>query len=86
MKLKITTDKTIIMEGIQSCTEISPWDNRQIDGKYTFEEEPKLKYFDIVINGNHKTLAVNGSVELIEIPVTENSVQTWDKKIEEKVK
>lgn len=80
MKLKITTDREIKMDGIESCTKIDTWDNRPIDYAYSYEENPTFNYFDLVINGEHKTLAVNGKVELIDIPVQENSVQIWDKK------
>lgn len=78
-KLRITTDKIIIMDGIEGCDEISPWDNRPIDYKYSFEENPKYRYYDIMMNGEHKTIAVNGKVELIENPMEENIIDTWDK-------
>lgn len=80
LKLRITTNKTIIMDGIEGCNEISPWDDRPIDYKYSFEENPKYQYYDIIIKEENKTLAVNGSVQLIDIPVTETVLQIWDKK------
>lgn len=73
-------DYTIEMVEVESCEEIIEWDNRLIDYAYSYEENPKYRYFDIVLSGEHKTLAVNGKVELTETPVVENSIQVWNKK------
>jgi hypothetical protein len=81
MKLKITTDKTFRMYGIDSITPLQSIDGRQVDYRYSdpADTNPVYNYFEIAMNGNTKVLAVSGKVEQWEIPDTAQKVDEWEK-------
>jgi len=81
MILRITLDREITMDEIQSCTKITAPVDGKADYKYSTpgEIDPKYAYFQIQINGKEKILAVAGKVELYNVPVTETLTDTWDK-------
>lgn len=81
MKLKITTDKTFWMDGITAITKLENLNGKQIDYQYSdpAEENPEFNYFEVVINGSTKVLAVAGKVEQWEIPDTSNKIEEWNK-------
>lgn len=81
LRLKITTNKTFILDEITSMTKLLNLGGRNIDMKYSDpgDSEPKFNYFELLINGVPKVLAVSGKVEQWEIPETETKVTEWEK-------
>lgn len=82
MKLKITTDKTFWMDGITAVTKLENADGKQVDYQYSdpAEENPEYNYFEIVIKGTEKVLAVAGKVEQYDIPDTAQKITEWEKR------
>jgi len=80
-KLKITTDREFSMEGIESCTEIGSLDGKKIDYAYGDVSQNDYRYFEVEMSGITKIVAIAGDVELIEVPIVENIIQTYDKKV-----
>ena len=81
MILKITLDREIKIYDVQSCTKITAPTDGKADIKYSTPGEinPKYSYFRIAIDGKEKILAVAGKVVLMNIPVQENIINTWEK-------
>lgn len=82
-KLKMTVGtKVYYMDNVESCTETTDISDRQVHWKFhdPLDPEPKFSYFDVLMNEAIKLLAVAGKVELIEVPVQENILSTWEEK------
>ncbi len=81
LRLKITTDKTFVMDEVESITQLTDLGNKKIDYAYSAidDDNPKYNYFEIQVNGMKKILAVSGKVEQWEVPETEQKINTWDK-------
>lgn len=82
LNLKIITDKTINMDGLESCTELQELGEKKIDYKFwdINDNNPKFNYFEIGMNGEIKILAVSGKVEIWEIPDTATKINEVEKK------
>ena len=53
VKLKITIDKTFMMDGIDSITLLQNLNGQQIDYRYSdpTDTDPKYNYFELIMNG-----------------------------------
>ena len=82
LKLKITTDKTFVMNEIESIVQLTESGNRKIDYLFSSfdDDNPEYNYFEIQVNGMTKILAVAGKVEQWEVPETAQKINEWEKK------
>jgi hypothetical protein len=80
LRLKITTDKTVVMDEVESITKLTDLANKKIDYAYSSvdDDNPGYNYFEIQVNGMKKILAVAGKVEQWEVPDTAQKIKTWD--------
>ena len=81
LKLKITTDKTFMMDEVETINQLSDIGNKKIDYACSdpTDDNPDYNYFEIQVTGMKKILAVAGKVEIFEKPDTYQLVDTIDK-------
>lgn len=82
LKLKMTCqDKVSYMSDIESCTERVTLGTDKIDYAIGDSSVNDYRYFDAMMNGENKIVAVAGDVEVIEIPDNETVIETYNKKV-----
>lgn len=72
-------NKTTSLGGVISCTKIDALPkNSAIDYGFIHDSKAKYNIYKIKIGGATKYLAVQGKLEVFEIPVTRNKIDEWE--------